>query len=1093
MLFQSVRELLCEHKVLQIEYVKEYVIALLESGSVKCWNLALTDSPPIHLETGFDVRATSSCKLHVAPFQGALGVAVSVFITGLKGIQFLLTRQSFLVDVPPSIIKFDGSDLFTSAESIGIKCLIQSYTGDLVVISCKSEIMVFQGYQPNSLSDPTSSTFPTLPHDVKSTVPLFLLRAHSSPIIHLAMVCHVLLSVSLDGCIHIWDLDKGKLNVRIPCERGIVTHIFSDIMAQKHIDDTLLEKQLFLAPSVDMPPPPSEEELYSNFQSVLIIICIGSKIKAVRLSRRGIVTTSEFNILPQIQDLFYGLIDRPIYSPSPIGQYGVGVDPHTPRSVYSKAPDARTPVVLDARPHVMKTYVPVVSQPDQHQGGGGQGGSSSSSDAGAGGWQLPDDIVTIRGGVFLGKGEKICVWGDMFFAIVNVATNAIENTFINIISDQTSSPLKSIYRLLSIDYVIRGTTSKIPLAFVKYPKHISQVSQDDPTIEHEEDGEQGKLDADIPSVHTDDCVVCVGMLDLASSIAVKAQHQQLSADLFHPPVEAGLQTGIMPGESVILPASSYHPHSPMSTPEGRPRGEDVISMERRSDAQPSMGDHPSSSSSSSSFLAGGGISMVVLDPPEDSFLSKALALNPHVKPKKKHSYAYSHHMHHGYSSSSFSTSSASSTKRIAKMPVTFHSNIKSSGYGGGPDRYSGYSINRTSVRKSSKISPSRSVSSAGSESERGSSSPSNNFKQCFSTSLSVSTPCVEFSPSSNSVCVGSTDGFVRVIKGVRQFSESSSSSSSSASPSPSSSSAVSPSHISVLGHHSSPVHSIRWAMSGSLVLSSCSESICMWRVGGSAEGKTDSTRLMLKMHGRNRSGDVSNPDNPALTSISCARFFVKDNIIAASSGSSVLLYKYAIQTISSEDLLRFGDLKRNKYKLIKQVSFPSHSVTTFSCINYHPSPFLCVATSDKAIRIYDLQKDREVLCFDRAHSRPAHTIQNPLLPPAHPPSPAAFNLFVSASCDGSVKLWDVRAAKLVRTFTQHVNRSHKCGCAFDLTATRLCVGSENGSAYVYDIGSGAVLSRLRPHKDAVLGVDWRSPGIVTSGVDATIRLFRELD
>lgn len=66
----------------------------------------------------------------------------------------------------------------------------------------------------------------------------------------------------------------------------------------------------------------------------------------------------------------------------------------------------------------------------------------------------------------------------------------------------------------------------------------------------------------------------------------------------------------------------------------------------------------------------------------------------------------------------------------------------------------------------------------------------------------------------------------------------------------------------------------------------------------------------------------------------------------------------------------------------------------------------------------------------------------------------AYNTFLSGSADNSIKLWDLRVGEPVRDFTSHINRAMTIGFEITNCYRYLISGSEDRSAYIYDVGSG---------------------------------------
>ena len=94
-----------------------------------------------------------------------------------------------------------------------------------------------------------------------------------------------------------------------------------------------------------------------------------------------------------------------------------------------------------------------------------------------------------------------------------------------------------------------------------------------------------------------------------------------------------------------------------------------------------------------------------------------------------------------------------------------------------------------------------------------------------------------------------------------------------------------------------------------------------------------------------------------------------------------------------------------------------------------------------------------------------------------------------------IKLWDLRMSKHVREFTgHHKNRHLEIGFQVTNCYRYLLTGSEDRSAYVYDIGSAQLVGKTlnRDHGDAVIDVavnpvymEWAS-----ASIDGNVRTYR---
>ena len=149
------------------------------------------------------------------------------------------------------------------------------------------------------------------------------------------------------------------------------------------------------------------------------------------------------------------------------------------------------------------------------------------------------------------------------------------------------------------------------------------------------------------------------------------------------------------------------------------------------------------------------------------------------------------------------------------------------------------------------------------------------------------------------------------------------------------------------------------------------------------------------------------------------------------------------------------------------------------------------AGSDKSLTVFDLNVGRSVRCIDDAHARAVHTIRlntgSSFV--SHPPE--AYDLFLTAAQNDGIAMWDLRADRCVRRFTEHVSRAHSVGMSFSPCGRYIAAGSEDKCAYLYDIRAGTYLHKLSGHTDVVSDVTFHplSPHLLTASLDGRLRVF----
>lgn len=109
-----------------------------------------------------------------------------------------------------------------------------------------------------------------------------------------------------------------------------------------------------------------------------------------------------------------------------------------------------------------------------------------------------------------------------------------------------------------------------------------------------------------------------------------------------------------------------------------------------------------------------------------------------------------------------------------------------------------------------------------------------------------------------------------------------------------------------------------------------------------------------------------------------------------------------------------------------------------------------LAGTNKELVIYDSNVNKAIKVINDTHQRHIHTVK---FYEGSYKDNDALNTFLTASTDNTIKLWDLRIGAPVREFTgAHQNRSLTIGFAISNCFRYVVSGSEDRSAYVYDIG-----------------------------------------
>ncbi|GFH18475.1 uncharacterized protein HaLaN_15291, partial [Haematococcus lacustris] len=190
--------------------------------------------------------------------------------------------------------------------------------------------------------------------------------------------------------------------------------------------------------------------------------------------------------------------------------------------------------------------------------------------------------------------------------------------------------------------------------------------------------------------------------------------------------------------------------------------------------------------------------------------------------------------------------------------------------------------------------------------------------------------------------------------------------------------------------------------------------------------------------------------------VRAARFYYLDEFILLAAGNKLNLYRYKLgEGDPNDDIARLRNT--NKYRLAAS----------------YASNMQCVAV------------------VEDAHARPVHTIAQSAsasLYTSHPKE--ALELFLTAACDGLIKLWDVRSCRCVRSFSAHKNTQITTGAAFSPCLRFIASGSEDQAAYLYDVRQGQMLHRMRT-SDVVTDVAFNPlhPQLAAGCLDGRVHFF----
>lgn len=98
-------------------------------------------------------------------------------------------------------------------------------------------------------------------------------------------------------------------------------------------------------------------------------------------------------------------------------------------------------------------------------------------------------------------------------------------------------------------------------------------------------------------------------------------------------------------------------------------------------------------------------------------------------------------------------------------------------------------------------------------------------------------------------------------------------------------------------------------------------------------------------------------------------------------------------------------------------------------------------------------------------------------------------MLITASADGTARLWDVTTSQELRRFSGHTDAVYSA--AFSPNGKQVVTGSADGTARLWDIARGQELRQFQGHTNAVNSAAFSPDGktIVTASADGTARLW----
>ncbi|KAK3591286.1 hypothetical protein CHS0354_004335 [Potamilus streckersoni] len=290
--------------------------------------------------------------------------------------------------------------------------------------------------------------------------------------------------------------------------------------------------------------------------------------------------------------------------------------------------------------------------------------------------------------------------------------------------------------------------------------------------------------------------------------------------------------------------------------------------------------------------------------------------------------------------------------------------------------------------------------------------------------------------------------------------------------------------------HDNIVTSSYWSHDGNwLITSSDDKMAAIWGKGQADPILTFNTTN--HNFGLDKEATKNDKDNQVFSRpVQNAQFYYMDKFVLLSCGYTFYLYKFHLDP-TKEDVKRYHS--KSKYKLVQTWATDAQQITALSAINAFYSYIVLCAGSNKSLEVYDMNAGTQIRKLTDVHTRPIHDIcQNQgSAYVSHPPT--AYDLFITAAAGDCIKLWDLRTNRCVKRFEGHQNRVHPCGLAVSPCGRFIASGSEDKSAYVFDMRTGTYNLKLIGHTDVVSDVAFHPlhPRLVTATLDGKIHMYTD--
>jgi U4/U6 small nuclear ribonucleoprotein PRP4 len=183
-----------------------------------------------------------------------------------------------------------------------------------------------------------------------------------------------------------------------------------------------------------------------------------------------------------------------------------------------------------------------------------------------------------------------------------------------------------------------------------------------------------------------------------------------------------------------------------------------------------------------------------------------------------------------------------------------------------------------------------------------------------------------------------------------------------------------------------------------------------------------------------------------------------------------------VATTSFDHTWRLWDVETGKEILLQD----GHARETYG-VGFHRDGSLCSTTDfGGVVQVWDLRTGKSV-CHFSGHAKRVLCAEF---------SPNGFHLS-TAGDDGTIKVYDLRRRKQAASIPAHSSLITQLRFANASNhAEYLASSSFDGTAKLWSTRNWKMLSTLRGHEGKVMGIDVLDNGIVTSGYDKTLKLWK---